>query len=141
MQKQIISPIILLLLFACSSPKKINSANEEINCETKWQYFKLTDTIRGTVVLHRKAMAACGRVPFASLTLVQTINKDTLRILELCSFKEFKVSDKVIVWPGFIPTSNDVQLPRYRTMDLKFVNDAFECSVTKTCWGSVITAN
>jgi hypothetical protein len=70
------------------------------DCKTNWKYDQLKQAVKGEVLYHHKALALCGKVSTASLTIIQLKNGDVIRVLELCNTeKDFKKGAKVKIVP------------------------------------------
>ena len=107
-----------------------------------FNYLTTKDTIQGTVLLHFCASGLCGRMAFASLTILQT-NRDTVRVLEMCNSCS---NNKVLVKNDsvtFIPTERppfSVGLPMIRLVNgvkEQFDINPEDCSF-KTYYGYLI---
>ena len=135
--------IFILILFASlNSFGQEKSAKEFTGkkCLESWQYFHLKSTITGKVIFHKKAISECGDIGSASVTLIQTANLDTIRVLELCNTtKDFAIGQLVIVTPFRLP--NDIatisSIPFIGTDDTNVYSDPFECNLKRTSFGTI----
>ena len=70
----------------------------------KWEYFQLEETITVKIIDHLPAFAACGVLATASMTIAQTENGDTIRILDLCNTSDiYKTGQTINVSPADKP--------------------------------------
>jgi hypothetical protein len=96
--------LILVILCAGCAGKREANINKQMmkmyNGRRSWPYFKLPAKTRGVIVNHVKA-ADCGYFITASVSVIETDKKDTIRVLELCnSKKKFNKGDSVVITPG-----------------------------------------
>ncbi|MBD2715472.1 hypothetical protein KBK19_10535 [Microvirga sp. STR05] len=98
------------------------------DCQEDWQYPGIRDDIRGIVVFHKTTNELCGIMPTASITLVKTIENDTIRVLELCNIsKEFANGELVVIHPSTNAKTDNIYAPL----------DPRACSLKRTCVGVV----
>ncbi|RSK42279.1 hypothetical protein [Hymenobacter perfusus] len=101
---------------------------ERENCQGNWQYFVSPDNVKGRVIFHQNTNELCGVVPTASVTLVRTIEDDTIKVLELCNLsKKFASGELVMISPEVISESANVSVPV----------DTRVCSLRRTCFGVI----
>jgi hypothetical protein len=82
--------LILFTLFtivACREPTQ-KEWDDFSKCRNSWQYFNVIDSLKGTVLFHKMATTECGFLSTASLTLIETVEGDTIRVLDLCNTKK-----------------------------------------------------
>ena len=117
--------LFLSLVFGCSETHRIRKvAKAASKCENNWQYFKLTQPIRGVVLLHTKGN--CGYAHVHANTIIITNNTDTIRINGPCYTENTKPSDSVLVKP--YETDNVIGA----------VGDSkYDCTIRKTCYGII----
>jgi hypothetical protein len=119
--------ILLLLLsgFGCSEKHRIRKIGEAVlKCKSNWQYFKLTQPIKGVVLLHTQGY--CGYFHIHANTIVIINNTDTIRVDGPCYTENTAISDSVLVNP-------------YET-DLKnatIADTKYDCTIKKTCYGII----
>lgn len=88
--------LFIVLLSICSCYRKKAMQNSTIVSEKTvltainisdgcFKYSDTSDTLRGKVLLHLCASGDCGTFVWASLTILETINNDTIRVLQLCN--------------------------------------------------------
>jgi len=111
--------------FSCSEQYKIRKTAEAIGkCETKWQYFKLTKSIKGVVLLHTKGY--CGYIHTHANTIIITNKTDTISIDGPCYTENPVPSDSVPISPyesdGVIGAIGDLK---------------YDCIIRKTCYGII----
>ncbi|MBK8089642.1 MAG: hypothetical protein IPK31_17900 [Chitinophagaceae bacterium] len=122
----IISIILLSSFNKTRNTKPVITCTE---CETSWNYFSLTDTLKGSVLFHAKAPFTCGVLATASLTIVKTDNNDTIRVLWLCNKDVvFKKASTVKVYPEKKPNFG-VLFPNKKSK--------YDCSIKNTCYGTI----
>ena len=119
--------ILLLSSFNKTRNNKLAFANTD--CEANWNYFSLTDTLKGRVLFHAKPPFTCGILTTASLTVIKTDKKDTIRVLWLCNNNvDFKKSDIVKIYPAKKPDFG-VLFPNKKSK--------YDCSIKNTCYGTI----
>lgn len=122
--------ISILFLSSFNKKRSIKSVFANTYCDTSWNYFSLTDTVIGRVLFHAKAPFLCGTMATASLTVIKTNKEDTIRVLWLCNTDVtfFKKSAIVKVYPQKKPDFSVI---------FPFQKREYDCSVVKTCYGSI----
>jgi hypothetical protein len=119
-------------LFSCLISSTVNG-QQQIECQTKWKYSELKETVSGVVVYHEQPIVMCGVVATASVTLLQTSAGDTIRILSLCHIKgvsspnEFRIGAKVSITPQAKPGFRVDLIPE----------DPKACSLKKAYFGII----
>jgi len=127
MRKTLLVLVILFLSFGCSETHKIHKMAEALGkCEKKWQYFKLSQPIKGIVLLHTKGY--CGYAHIHANTIIITNNTDTIRVNGPCYTENIAISDSVLV-------------SSYKTDDvIGAIGDGkYDCTIMKTCYGIITT--
>jgi hypothetical protein len=125
MVKTLLVVIILFLIWGCSEKHRIDREAAALGkCEEKWQYFKLTQPIRGVVLLHTKGY--CGYVHIHANTIIIVNKVDTIRVNGPCYTENVAASDSVIVNP--YETDNVIGAIGDRKYD---------CTIMKTCYGII----
>lgn len=119
-----------ILVVSCTNrkltKKEIAAANK---CRDNWQYINLQDTVSGEVLYHAKASFGCGVLTSASLTIIKTTEKDTIRILWRCNTEiDFKVNQRVKIIPEQ-QTAHPVMLP--------LTTSQFDCIIYRTYYGNI----
>ncbi|MEQ1798449.1 MAG: hypothetical protein ABL872_10890 [Lacibacter sp.] len=128
---RIITLLIISILILSSFNKTRNSKSviDSTECETSWNYFSLSDTVKGSVLFHEKAPFLCGGLATASLTIIKTDKNDTIRVLWLCNSNvDFKKSDIVKIHPAKKPDFAVV---------LPIKKSKYDCSIKNTCYGTI----
>lgn len=136
MKKFLLLPI-LITIAACTYKKPtitrprtpvVAHENQQV-----WDYGQLAGTIKNAkIVAHVKSGMFCGRATCASVSIVEVNNKDTIRVLELCSTHQgIEQGAKVNITPGKNPLSS-VSLP---------VIAAYDHKNYKTYYGTILRAN
>lgn len=116
---------IMLLSFSCSTQRKIHKMAETFGkCKAKWQYFKLTQPIKGVVISHTKGY--CGYFHVHANTIIIVNKTDTIRIDGPCYTENTVPSDSVLVSPyetdGVTGAIGDLK---------------YDCTIKKTCYGII----
>jgi hypothetical protein len=114
-------------LFVLAQTKEEQAKAQE--CKTNWEYGQLKASVRGEVLYHHKALALCGILSTASVTLVRTENGLIIRVLEMCNTdKDFKKGAKVKVTPEGDKTWTVGMVPF----------DPQACKIMKAYFGKII---
>jgi hypothetical protein len=92
----------------CDTIKYTKLLSNSYQC--KWTFFTLNDTIEGVIVKHER-QTSCGGIATASLSIVK-IDRDTIRVLDLCNIEDYKVGQRVKIIPGAEPKFQ-VHIPSY----------------------------
>jgi len=129
--KKLFLLFLVAILVGCAG-KKYRILNSQLNgalkCQQSWVYFKLSDTLKGVILSHINAGFLCGTMASASVSLIVTDTKDTLRVLELCNVgKRFNSGDKVTICYSEKPPFN-VSIP---------INSFYDCRYYNTYYGNV----
>ena len=125
MRKSLLLLLMLFLNLSCSKKHRIQkTATAQGKCESNWQYFKLTQPIRGVVLLHTKGY--CGYAHIHANTIIIVNNADTIRVNGPCYTENTLVSDSVLVSP--YETDNVIGAIGDRKYD---------CKIMKTCYGII----
>lgn len=134
--------LVSLILFAGCIGKKQANIDDEMRKmyegRRSWPYFKLSENTKG-VILSDVLTAGCGYVITASISVIKTDKKDTIRVLELCnSSKKFNIGDSVII----APTENNVRqfIGKGESFILNVtlgVDSLYDYRHYKTCFGTV----
>jgi hypothetical protein len=86
------------------------------------------DSLKGTVLFHKMATTECGFLSTASLTLIETEEGDTIRVLDLCNTKkDFRT--------GSFVTLRAQRKPDFSIDILPF--DPKACAFKRTCFGTI----
>lgn len=94
-----------------------------------WTYFELGHTVSGQIIEHHRAIAHCGVLATASLTIVKTDHGDTLRVLDMCNTSRgFKKGQSVKINPDKKPPFS-LSLPPEASV--------FDEKVLRTTWGNL----
>jgi hypothetical protein len=123
--------LFILITTGCSYKNAIvNYSKHHIGseCQQRWKYCRLNNSIKGVIIAHQKATAGCGYFVTASTSIIVTANRDTIRILELCNDKKgFSYGQSVIVTPlNHLEFSPEI---------LEHTN--FDCKEFKTYYGII----
>lgn len=97
--------------------------------DQNWDFFELTEPIKIKVIRHEVATVECGVVSSTAMTIGQTMEGDTIRVLDLCNTKNvFNANETVTVKPAKKPEFNSL-LPQQLLEDKK---------ITKTTYGTIV---
>jgi hypothetical protein len=132
---------ITILCFLLLPILAIGQVNREVevdhNYEDDWVYFSLTDTIEIEILTHR-AGGACGKWASASLTIGETSNGDTIRVLDLCNkSEEYSLVERYKVAPAKKPDFG-VVIPYMLTSYTGSKKAIFELTVLNTTYGKLL---
>ena len=117
--------LLILLGFGCSEKHSIFKMAKALSkCENNWQYFKLTEPIKGVVLLHTKGY--CGYAHIHANTIIIINNTDTIRVNGPCYTENTSTLDSVLINP--YKTDNVTGT----IGDLKY-----DCIIKKTCYGII----
>ena len=94
----------ILLIFILSL--KTYSQNNSDSIRKNWKYFKLKTNTQAFVIDHLPSPALCGTLAFASVTIVQTEDGETFRVLNLCNSKTYTTHQKIKIIPSIKPKFN-----------------------------------
>ena len=133
--RKILLTLLSLAFFAC----KTSQTNEKIiiSSENNWNYFELENDIEAKIIDHLPAPALCGDLAFASVTIIETKEKEKIRILDLCNNSNYNKNQIVKVLTTKKPEFN-VMVPHrmfknqktkqyeYFESDLKILKTAFD---------------
>jgi len=135
----VFASLIIIILVSCSGNHTFYSKSK-IDYKALWQYYSLTDIIRGTIISHYSAEAFCGMSATGSLSIVKT-NSDTIRVLDLCNMSKINVGSIVTIYPAEKP-SFSVSLPTSTATFMR--NDTIyerpsdaDLKILKTTWGQI----
>jgi hypothetical protein len=156
---KICSLILLSLISGIGYSQNIDDSITDIRNKqvfSKWVYFKLTDTVKGEIIVNEKALVDCGVYATAALSIIKTGN-DTIRVLDLCNTNNYSNGQNVKIIPQTVPPF-DVMLPisggpsvlvkkkflskRYK--ELKVIDSGYplfneyDKTIVKTTWGQII---
>ncbi len=117
--------LVLLSGFGCSQKRRTLKTAEALSkCENSWRYFKLTQPIKGVVLLHSKGY--CGYAHVHANTIIIINNTDTIRVNGPCYTANTITSDSVLVSP--YETDNVIGA----------IGDTkYDCTIKKTCYGII----
>jgi len=96
---------------------------------SKWVYFKVTDTLVGEILESNNSPCACGVRACASLSIIK-VEKDTIRVLDLCNTNDYIKGQKVKIAPEGKPLSQ-VMLPISYIIDGEKLNKAKKSKIKK----------
>lgn len=125
MRKGLLILVIPFFSFGCSETHRIRKMADALGkCENNWQYFTLTQPIKGIVLLHTKGY--CGYAHIHANTIVIINNADTIRVNGPCYTENTTVADSVLVSP-------------YETDNLigALGDGKYDCTIMKTCYGII----
>lgn len=98
--KQIILFVFILVSYLVSFSQTKEQEAKGQECKTNWKFRQFKQSIKGEVLYHRKALALCGKVSTASVTIIQTKNRNIIRVLEMCNTeKDFEKGAIVKIIP------------------------------------------
>ncbi|MES2555513.1 MAG: hypothetical protein V4604_05140 [Bacteroidota bacterium] len=113
----------------------------DFSYEKKWEYFQLEQMIAVKIIEHLPAFAMCGVLATASMTIAETEEGDTIRILNLCNTsKDYKPGQTINVSPADKPPFG-VSLPftyKQNPVTKEFEHSGFDVTVVKTAWGNLL---
>ena len=108
--------ILLIFLLNCGTGISQNEfprgqKNESFSSYDKnWEFFELDETIEVRILMHLPSSGLCGTLAFASVSIVQTKDEKTFRILDLCNTTEISKNKIVKIVPTKKPKFS-VMLP------------------------------
>ncbi len=123
----------------CDKIKNLKLLNNSYQC--KWSYYKLKDTLVGTVIKFHAQPIPCGPDASASLTILK-VGEDTIRVLDFCNDIVFKKGQKIKVNPQEEPPYQ-VSVPFYfdvideQNRIVISRTDEFDETVFNTTWGEL----
>ena len=127
--------IKIILFFICILSGTVALSQKKISvsvinpCQKNWKYFASKDTIEGNVIYYETS-GDCGYFVTASLTLVVTTIKDTIRVLQFCDNRNnFKYFQKVKVLPCRITKKRAGLIP---------IDEKNDCKIKKTYYSKII---
>ncbi len=137
------SASIILLGFiifdSCSTKYSKEIQITEFSSEKNWQYFDLDKPVYVKIISHLPTTNLCGNIAVASVTIAETKENDTIRILDLCSSIDCQRNDVMKITPAIKPDFH-VILP-YRTIKNPKTkkNEAVEMDmkILKTTYGNL----
>lgn len=109
--------------------------------QNKWEYFVLDDTISGTIIEYNRAAVDCGVLATASVTIIQTTDQDTIRVISLCNTSDrFKTGQIIRISPATRP-SFGVTLPFKLTKIEKteqWETNFYDLQIFRTTYGGLL---
>jgi hypothetical protein len=123
----------------CDKLRNLKLLNNSYQC--KWAYYKLKDTLLGTVIKFHAPPIPCGPDASASLTIIQ-VGTDTIRVLDFCNDMNFKKGQKIKISPQDEPPYR-VSIPFYFDVIDELNNvvvsrtDEYDELVFNTTWGEL----
>ncbi|QXP79015.1 MULTISPECIES: hypothetical protein [Winogradskyella] len=139
--------ILLTLLLNCGIGISQNEfpngqKNESFSSYNEnWEFFELDEPIEVRILLHLPSSGLCGHLAFASVSIVQTKDEKTFRILDLCNTKDIPENKIVKIIPSKKPEFS-VLLPSRTFINPKTGKvEAFELDkkTLKTTYGNIET--
>jgi hypothetical protein len=103
---KLITYVIFILLFWSCKPTTfpIGQKNETFNSyDENWKFFELDEPIEARVLIHLPSTGLCGNIAFASVSIVQTKDEQTFRILDLCNNSNISENEIVKIIPAKKP--------------------------------------
>jgi hypothetical protein len=103
---KLITYVIFILLFWSCKPTTfpIGQKNETFNSyDENWKFFELDEPIKARVLIHLPSTGLCGNIAFASVSIVQTKDEQTFRILDLCNNSNISENEIVKIIPAKKP--------------------------------------
>jgi hypothetical protein len=121
----------LFIILACREPSQ-KEWDDFAKCRNSWQYFNVKDSLKGKVLFHKMATIEYGFLSTASLTLIETEEGDTIRVLDLCNTKkDFRT--------GSFVTLRAQRKPDFSIDIVPF--DPKACVFKRTCFGTILKEN
>jgi len=121
-----------IFLCACGAKSSPPMQGEMIlnDCQKRWKILELNRHFTGKVLFHSTASPACGILATGAVTIVQSTDGNTYRIIEYCNTdKNFVVGSLVIVKPD-----KNAKIPL-------IIDDKRQCELLETLFGQVEVAN
>ena len=123
----------------CDKIRNLKLLNNSYQC--KWSFYKLKDSLVGTVIKFHPQPIQCGPDASASLTILK-VGEDTVRILDFCNDIVFKKGQKVKVNPQDEPPFQ-VSIPFYFDFldELQRIvvsrTNVYDETIINTTWGEL----
>ena len=77
-----------------------------------WQYLNLTDSFQARIISYFPNDVLCGKLPSASIEIVELITGDTIRVIQFCSrIENIKTGDFIMAYPHKHTDMKNVILP------------------------------
>ena len=120
--------IICLLGMGCASVNVKKQMRAAEVCQKEWQYFTLEQTVKARVLSHQSGLC---RYRIASTTIAITTAGDTIRVVELCGKGKLSQNDSILITPI-------TEAPESKR---RVTNIAYDCQITRTCYGTISRIN